>query len=89
MIQDLETASQSLKDVDFLHNSRLATYLEGSEIVTIVSRIGEFYLKNTLPLLTMFGDNLPERYIIFNQNQDELRANGGFPGSVITFTLYK
>lgn len=37
----------------------------------------------------MLGDTLPQRYLILNQNQDELRANGGFPGSVITFSLYK
>ncbi len=89
MLEDLENANQTLRDVDFLHNTRLENYLVGSEIVTMVSRIGDFYLKNVGPLLTMLGDNLPERYIIFNQNQDELRANGWFPGSVITFTLYK
>ena len=37
----------------------------------------------------MLGHDEPERYLILNQNRDELRANGGFPGSVITFTLYK
>jgi len=37
----------------------------------------------------MLGHDEPQRYIIFNQNRDEIRANGGFPGSVITFTLYK
>lgn len=37
----------------------------------------------------MLGHKDPQRYIIFNQNRDEIRANGGFPGSIITFTLYK
>lgn len=40
-------------------------------------------------ILTMLGHYSPNRYIIFNQNRDEIRANGGFPGSIITFTLYK
>jgi hypothetical protein len=28
-------------------------------------------------------------YLVINQNRDELRANGGFPGSAVEFTLYK
>lgn len=28
-------------------------------------------------------------YLILNQNRDELRANGGFPGSAVEITLYK
>jgi hypothetical protein len=37
----------------------------------------------------MLGDINPQRYIVFNQNRDEIRANGGFPGSILSFTLYK
>lgn len=37
----------------------------------------------------MLGSREPQRYIIFNQNRDEIRANGGFPGSIISFTMYK
>lgn len=37
----------------------------------------------------MLGDDNPARYVVFNQNRDEIRANGGFPGTVISFTLYK
>lgn len=40
-------------------------------------------------LLTFLGHDEPIRYLVFNQNRDEIRANGGFPGSVIVFTLYK
>ena len=39
--------------------------------------------------MRMLGDQKPERYMILNQNQDELRANGGFPGSILSFELYK
>ncbi|MCA9378430.1 DUF4012 domain-containing protein [Candidatus Peregrinibacteria bacterium] len=27
------------------------------------------------------------RYLILNQNRDEIRASGGFPGSVIFFEM--
>lgn len=89
MIDDLENVSNKLSGVDFLDNSRLKKYFDGSEMITLVSQLGRFYLNNSTHILTVLGDGNPERYIIFNQNQDELRTNGGFPGSVITFTLYK
>ena len=40
-------------------------------------------------MLALLGADTPERYIILNQNRDEIRANGGFPGSVITFTIFR
>lgn len=40
-------------------------------------------------MLALLGAETPERYIILNQNRDEIRANGGFPGSVITFTIFR
>lgn len=40
-------------------------------------------------LLQFLGHDEPIRYLVLNQNRDEIRANGGFPGSVIVFTLYK
>lgn len=39
--------------------------------------------------LRLLGHEEPERYVIFNQNRDEIRANGGFPGTILSFTLYK
>ena len=49
----------------------------------------KWYLLHERDILALLGADTPERYIIFNQNRDEIRANGGFPGSVITFTVYK
>lgn len=75
--------AQSITDPrrdELMHYSR--TFLE-------LSRIIAFYTDHEKDLLTMLGHTEPERYIVFNQNRDEIRANGGFPGSVITFTLYK
>lgn len=47
------------------------------------------YEENYDVILEMLGDREPHRYMIFNQNRDEIRTNGGFPGSIISFTLYK
>lgn len=49
----------------------------------------EGYKMHNDTLLRMLGAKDPQRYIVFNQNRDEIRTNGGFPGSIITFTLYK
>ncbi|MBC7498070.1 DUF4012 domain-containing protein [Candidatus Gracilibacteria bacterium] len=56
--------------------SRLATLLDWS-------------LTNDTQIENMLGHTNPQRYIVFNQNRDEIRANGGFPGSILSFTLYK
>lgn len=40
-------------------------------------------------ILNILGDRKPMNYLILNQNRDELRANGGFPGSAVEMTLYK
>lgn len=71
----------------------------GSELTNKVHDIGvlltrstaylDFALTHEDELLQFLGNNEPIRYLILNQNRDELRANGGFPGSVILFTLYK
>ena len=56
--------------------SRLASFLDWS-------------LANDTNIENMLGHINPQRYIVFNQNRDEIRANGGFPGSILSFTLYK
>jgi hypothetical protein len=54
-----------------------------------VATILDWSLKNQKNILNMLGDTNPQRYIVFNQNRDEIRANGGFPGSILSFTMYK
>ena len=54
-----------------------------------VANILDWALKNQKDIINMLGDTNPQRYIVFNQNRDEIRANGGFPGSILSFTLYK
>lgn len=54
-----------------------------------IKEILSFSLSHFDDIMRMLGDTKPERYMILNQNQDELRANGGFPGSILSFELYK
>ncbi|EKE26583.1 MAG: hypothetical protein ACD_4C00238G0012 [uncultured bacterium (gcode 4)] len=49
----------------------------------------DFYIKNRNEIFDMLWDTKPQRYLILNQNNDEIRANWWFPGSVITLELYK
>lgn len=46
-------------------------------------------LEKTDPVLRALGDKSPQRYLVFNQNRDELRATGGFPGSAVFLEFYK
>jgi hypothetical protein len=57
--------------------------------ITKVANILDWALNNQKDIINMLGDTNPQRYIVFNQNRDEIRANGGFPGSILSFTLYK
>lgn len=46
-------------------------------------------LENKEIILRLTWDTKPVRYFILNQNKDEIRANWGFPWSVVTLELYK
>ncbi len=46
------------------------------------------YFQNQSDILALLWADKPERYIVFNQNRDEIRTNGGFPGSILTFTVF-
>jgi Protein of unknown function (DUF4012) len=57
--------------------------------ITRVTHGLRFYDAHRAQMLALLGHDEPERYVIFNQNRDEIRANGGFPGSILSLTLYK
>lgn len=59
------------------------------ELVSDAGNLLGGYQAHQDDIMRMLGATDPARYIVFNQNNDEIRANGGFPGSIITFTLYK
>ncbi len=49
----------------------------------------DFFLLNNQVIYNILWDTSPQRYLILNQNQDEIRANWWFPWSVVTVELYK
>ena len=54
-----------------------------------VASLLDWSLANDARVENMLGHTNPQRYIVFNQNRDEIRANWWFPGSILSFTLYK
>lgn len=52
-------------------------------------KYSQFLRDHEAEILRMLGSEGPVRYIVFNQNRDEIRANGGFPGTIFTFTLFQ
>jgi Protein of unknown function (DUF4012) len=59
-----------------------------SALLSHITKYLHIYLDHETDILTLLGHENPSRYIVFNQNRDEIRANGGFPGSIMTATLY-
>ncbi len=53
------------------------------------TRWGGFLSDNWKPLMDALGDSYPVKYLVLNQNRDELRPGGGFPGSVAVADLYR
>ncbi len=91
----LRTTEDLLRQAGQIYGSEKTTDATGDTFRSIGGAIGQlssvigWYFDNEDQVLGLLGDGDPKRYIVFNQNRDEIRANGGFPGSVITFTLYK
>jgi Protein of unknown function (DUF4012) len=71
---DPKTISQLEKLIVLLRESQMAI---------------QFIQENQTVLLRLVGHEKPMKYLLLNQNKDEIRANGGFPGSAIEFELYK
>lgn len=71
-------------------NSKYDNYLKtAGSIINKFSPVFDISRENFGILTEMLGHKSPQRYMIFNQNRDEIRTNGGFPGSIISFTVYK
>ncbi len=67
-------------------NEKLSQTLEA---MIKLQQVLEYTIKNKQIILKALWDSSPVRYLILNQNKDELRANWWFPWSVITLELYK
>lgn len=87
--RSLETAGREYESLDSIDHPRAREAAHIGRAVTRISGIIDTYLRDKTGFLALLWADTPERYIVFNQNRDEIRTNGGFPGSVITFTLYK
>lgn len=60
-------------------------------VTTLVEVQGRlrFVMTHEGAILAALGHQSPQRYLILNQNRDELRATGGFPGSAVFVEFYK
>ena len=76
-IQHLSDAAQEAK------LSKAVDFLESTE------RALGFIQKHQAEIAALLGDKTPKHYLVLNQNRDELRANGGFPGSAVELVFYK
>lgn len=85
-LADVHASLESISDID---DPRKDEIMHISATFSGLERFISFYLSHDSDILRMLGHEEPQRYMVLNQNRDEIRANGGFPGSVITFTLYK
>ena len=62
---------------------------EVTKLVFFAKETLSSYISHQDAILAALGDSRPMRYLILNQNRDELRASGGFPGSTVFIELYK
>ncbi len=79
-------ASRAYVRAENIDNPKAA---EVAHIGQWISKIADLlwkYLQNEPAVLSLLGAEVPQRFLIFNQNRDEIRANGGFPGSILSFT---
>lgn len=88
-VNSLEKAGKSYEEAENIDHPRADEIAHIGRGLRSISHILQGYLDNEKNILSLLGSDTPERYIVFNQNRDEIRANGGFPGSIITFTIYK
>lgn len=56
---------------------------QGKQVIHLFSQMAEDIQNSRAALFKLLGDPLPHRYLILLQNQDEIRATGGFIGSYI------
>ncbi|MFO0763884.1 MAG: DUF4012 domain-containing protein [Candidatus Gracilibacteria bacterium] len=83
----IEKAHSISADMDILKGN--IAFVDATKLLTLKRMVryfaegGEYYLLHKDEILTAMGRNKPMRYLILNQNRDEIRASGGFPGSVI------
>lgn len=86
--KSLQEAWGKYSEADTIDHPRASEIAHIGRWLSKISSVLDYYIENESDVLALLGSNTPERYMILNQNRDEIRANGGFPGSVITFTVF-
>jgi hypothetical protein len=90
LLADISYFSTQYATIDHIPVARYDSMYQSAKIsMQYIARYASIYLRDEDILLKMIGSQSPQRYMLFNQNRDEIRANGGFPGSVITFTMHR
>lgn len=85
----LEKAGKSYIEAENIDHPRASEITHIGRAFLSIAALLRGYIASESDVLALLGADTPERYIVFNQNRDEIRANGGFPGSIITFTLFR
>ena len=85
--QGMDDFHEAEKLLDSIEISLLPTPLQEEvehlrAVLREVSQISSFLETYQVTLLDFLGAKLPKRYVILLQNQDEMRATGGFIGSM-------
>ncbi len=80
-----DIGEESQKDIDTLARSLFSIVTPDTKITEEYTRYKQYldaFLRHKEIWYTLLGKNGPTRILILNQNNDELRAGGGFPGTV-------
>lgn len=76
--------------VESLGNGELdAKFQQAVTLLVATQNRLRFALERKDAILAAVGHESPQRYLILNQNRDEIRATGGFPGSAVFVEFYK
>lgn len=86
--ESLQQAWRKYNEADTIDHARAAEIAHIGRWLSKISTVLDYYIANESDVLALLGSDTPERYMVLNQNRDEIRANGGFPGTVITFTVF-
>jgi hypothetical protein len=86
---ELENAGKAYKEAAWLDHPRATEVAHVWRGIEKLSYLVSTLLEHEDLVMRLLWAENPERYIVFNQNKDEIRAGGWFPGSIISFTMYK
>ncbi len=86
----LKLAIFNYQEIKSLNNESLDLKLQNNinNLIKVQNYL-TFFLQNKNIIYAILWDLKPQKYLVLNQNKDEIRANWWFPWSVITIDLYK